>query len=230
MLEKYYNLDNSLMLSEFEKTVDSKASDIIEEYEEAQKKKEVEASKQEYDPDCIIVGFEPNTSSDYVKGVAKRNFGSVVIVNNFGLAAKSADDEFQEIPRRDVSKISNDTVAVIDISEGQTVEEAIKAYGKFDNVKYVEPDYYQVLDDVQEQLDGEEQEEKVLSNDKYVGRQYYLDKIKIDEGWKSAKKTNYNQIKVAVLDSGLDINHVDLKNMYINSASVDMTMENTPRQ
>lgn len=50
----------------------------------------------------------------------------------------------------------------------------------------------------------------VQTNDTFVGRQWYLDAIHAREGWNVA--TGSRDVVVAVIDSGVDIDHPDLKN------------------
>ena len=51
---------------------------------------------------------------------------------------------------------------------------------------------------------------RVVTNDTFLGKQWYLDSIHAREGWMTA--TGSKDVVVAVIDSGVDIDHPDLKN------------------
>ena len=61
--------------------------------------------------------------------------------------------------------------------------------------------------------------ETIASNDPYLSKQWYLDKVKVWAGW---EKTSGNKDTViAVLDSGVDIDHPDLAdNIWVNVGEV----------
>ena len=59
----------------------------------------------------------------------------------------------------------------------------------------------------------------VSPNDFYYSNQWYLSKIKADQAWE--KISTSPDIVIAVIDSGIDINHPDLKeNIWTNEREV----------
>lgn len=64
----------------------------------------------------------------------------------------------------------------------------------------------------------------VNTNDEYLCNQWYLDRINTSDAWDAVDKlsTSY-EIWVAVIDSGVDINHEDLKDRILTDSSVDIT-------
>jgi thermitase len=84
--------------------------------------------------------------------------------------------------------------------------ETISRYESLPDIEFAEPNYKVEI-------------ETIPSNDPYISRQWYLDKVKVWAGW---EKTSGNKDTViAVLDSGVDIDHPDLAdNIWINPGEV----------
>ncbi|NPA53180.1 MAG: S8 family serine peptidase [Aquificae bacterium] len=100
-------------------------------------------------------------------------------------------------------------VFVLKLPEGLPTEEAIKLLKDLDFVEYVEPDILFKLS------------AKKNPNDTYYERQWGLNNsydtdIDAPEGW--AKETGSKDIIIAIIDTGVDYNHEDLKdNIWKNS-------------
>ena len=116
---------------------------------------------------------------------------------------------------QEISKMQEDTVAVIDISLGQTVEQAIEEYSQYENVRYAEPDYLL--------------SPSGLTYDTYSEEQWYLNHININAGWYALETSSMRETWIAVIDSGIQLTHPDLKNMYIKNKSVDVTKSGYPK-
>jgi subtilisin family serine protease len=59
----------------------------------------------------------------------------------------------------------------------------------------------------------------IAVNDPYLGKQWYLDRVRAHEAW--AKTSGAADVVVAVLDTGVDIDHPDLKdNIWLNRGEV----------
>ena len=123
----------------------------------------------------------------------------------------------------DSAKIADNTVK-LDLEQGQSASQVIAELQENPNVEYVEPNYLLTFD---EDLDYKElsqpTEDATLSrtyiNDPYQVYQWQLsDSIsKVYDAW-DLSKCNRN-VTVAVLDSGIDATHPDLKNNVIGGKS-----------
>lgn len=88
------------------------------------------------------------------------------------------------------------------VSVPEEAEEALaKALSKNPNIEWAEPDYLV--------------EEYFIPNDPNFTKQWALPKIKAPEAWDITKGNN--NIKIAILDTGIDLTHPDLANKIINS-------------
>ena len=68
------------------------------------------------------------------------------------------------------------------------------------------------------------------SNEPRVAEQYYLDRINMSDAWQSIGDSGvYTETRVAVLDSGLDVDHVEAISSYLNAYSVDVTKTGHPK-
>lgn len=216
ILENYYNKNKQVELEKLKENIGERAKGIIGNYEIAQKERK-QQEKLGYNTERVIIGFEPGTSETYVKTIAHNLFGKVHILNQNSIDIQGVKKEkVNQIMDR--AKRKHDTVAVIEISNGQTVSQAISEYQAYKNVKYVEPDYIEKIET-----------NNKLTNDTYSNEQYYLKNINIESGWNAVRDFGFMETFVAVLDTGMQINHPDLKNMYVKSKSVDISIEGYPK-
>jgi subtilisin family serine protease len=87
----------------------------------------------------------------------------------------------------------------------QTIDEAINYYSKKSNVDYAEPDYLVHA--------------SMIPSDPYFTNQWYLKRIKAAEAWDYNTKSP--TIVIAIIDSGVQILHPDLKpNIWVNSGEI----------
>ncbi|MFW5888240.1 MAG: S8 family peptidase [Patescibacteria group bacterium] len=85
--------------------------------------------------------------------------------------------------------------------EKDRLERFIKEYGQRSDVEYVEPDHHYYA--------------SVIPNDTYFDKQWYLKKIGAPEAWDT--KRNSPEKIIAIVDSGIQIDHPDLKgNIWTN--------------
>ncbi len=215
VLEEYYNNGDKVNLKNLTNHIDSRAEKIIKNYKEAQDERK-KSDHLDYDVERVIVGFEPDTSKSYIRKVAAELFGEIEMFNENKVDLSGLKNYKKEQIRK-VANQKKDVMSVIDISNGQTVEQAIAEYSSYANVKYVEPDY-------KEEIDGE-----CITNDTYSGKQYYLNNINVESGWNAVRDFGFRETYVAVLDTGCQMNHPDLKNMYLKSRSVDTTVSGNPK-
>lgn len=103
-----------------------------------------------------------------------------------------------------VAVVSEETkIAVAELESGTSVEDAITAFNEQKHVLYAQPNYrYQVMSDG-------------TTNDPYNNddglNQWYLTNIKAREAWDVMEDIELSPVTVAVIDTGADRNHEDLK-------------------
>lgn len=145
------------------------------------------------------------TSSDGIIVVYKDGT-SVSEIKKQLIAKDSATDEISKAD-------SNTRYAVADVPEDQTVRETIKDYEKSSIVEYAQPNYLY----------------KAYSNDTYYSELWHLSKIGATTAasYYSSLSSSKSTVKVAVLDTGVNISHVDLQSCLDKSLSVDITSSET---
>ncbi len=216
-LEKYYEEPENFeeQLRDIKDNIENNmAEEILAEYEEASQERAL-ADELDYSTENIIVVFEPETDDSYIKAVAEEQFGELENTNITGEVDVTGLPEKKVEQIQKVSELEEDTVAVVEISQGQTVEQAIEEYSQYENVKYAEPDYLLSASG--------------LTADTYSDEQWYLDHININKGWYALETSGMREIWIAVIDSGIKVSHPDLKNVYLKSKSVDVTKNGYPK-
>lgn len=115
---------------------------------------------------------------------------------------------------------SGSTIASAELPEGVSVEEAVEQYGEQDGVLAVTPDYIlEMYDadmpsaDAAQESDGTDDPEEPAVNDADFGSQIYLQQIAAEEAWDFYQTNVHEKARVAVLDSGADLDHPDLQNV-----------------
>lgn len=99
---------------------------------------------------------------------------------------------------------SND-ITIADVPPGESVESFMKTLADQPNVEYAQPNYLYTF-------------ETVSVNDTYVGNQWYLDVMNVFDAWDTTMGSS--SVKVAVIDTGVDLNHPDLTGRFIAPTDV----------
>lgn len=103
----------------------------------------------------------------------------------------------------------------ISISLEDTVDNAIEKLESNENIEYIEKDQVYTNDYIlSDYIDDTDYEEL-----------YHLNLVKSVETWQLLGKTEHEKIKVAVIDTGIDIGHEDLKNVINKDLSVRITAD-----
>lgn len=112
-----------------------------------------------------------------------------------------------------ISQTESVTILAIDIPESMSVEDAVTGYIDEGNVLAATPNYeIELFDELPEEMDfllGEKNE----ANDESLEKQEYLKQTDALRAWEILKAVPHKKVKVAVLDTGADIEHPDLKNI-----------------
>lgn len=189
-LSAYYKSGNFKELESFKASIDNRAKEMVKGYELAAKERKQGISNG-YIPGEAIVMFDEGCSEEEIKSVVEAEYGQC----------------------NEMIKLFNgQTMAVVSISLGQTVDMAIDSYGEYNAINIVD---YNSIDQVSGYSD---------INDNQVNNQYYLDYINAAGAWDFVSNTQHEKILVGVIDTGIELNHPELVNM-ISPNSADVTGE-----
>lgn len=100
-----------------------------------------------------------------------------------------------------ISETAEGNIAVVSVADDSTVEDAMEEYLADDRVVAVTPNY-------EMELFGD-----TAVNDSLIEQQSYLLQMSVPQAWNIVSSTPHEKVKVAVLDTGADISHPDLKNV-----------------
>ncbi|MBU4312554.1 MAG: S8 family serine peptidase, partial [Candidatus Omnitrophica bacterium] len=108
-------------------------------------------------------------------------------------------------------------IYLLKMSEGSNVETACKDYAKDPNVLYAEPNYiYRTSETIPNEYN---------SRGELANAQWALNKINCPDAWDI--ETGGPNIEIAIIDTGIDYNHVDLKDNIVSYVGYDFVDINT---
>jgi len=171
---------------------------------------------QSYHPRQLIIKFNQDDISPETKAIQMASKASFLSLD---YPVKSIDPIIPE-PTKDAEesrflqrsfmssneKIENRDVYLLEFEVDVDIKEAAERYSDLSNVAYAEPNY--------------KGEFLFTPNDTYYDQQWALqsDKLNTEDAWDT---TEGEGVIVAVLDSGIDLNHPDLKeNIFVNEDEI----------
>jgi len=202
-----------------DKTEASKSADKTEESSSAEDKKVEDIDEADIDGEEGV---------DYVEGKLLITYEDDVEVNSDeahevldeNVTVKDADEsDVQELEYED------ENIAVVEVSDDANVAQAVQELSEDPRVEEVQPDYIYTVDGEEDgedysEEDGEdyegEYEAQASIND--PDKQDFLSQISAYQAWDTAK-ANKN-VSVAVIDTGVDIDHEDLASNIVYSTKV----------
>ncbi len=200
---KYYYESQNPQLERFSQTIADRATPKITAFAQA------EAQRQEEDLPFVS--------------------GEVLVVFNDDATQTQIEQviEEQEAQSAEVAQVLEEKIAVVEIALDQTVEQATEEYTNDPIVKFAQPNYIYTL--AEEPAEESPKQIMATPNDSAVALMWHLNSIKTFEAWDYiATLPTANKIKVAVLDSGLEINHPDIQANINKSLCVDVTTKTAP--
>lgn len=235
VLETYYEQDEiTSQLENFTDAVKPCAKEVVRDYREAYEER-MKSDSLSYDPKKLILQFQNDISDSSIREAME------VISDGGELVSEAEIDSDLPAYKRDrIMKAKesgkNDKVAVVDLSLAQSTDKAIEAYKGLDGVRSVERDEIMEFpsdDGVEAKsviLNERMEASSVISNDPRVSEQWNLIQTNTAGAWNllnSYRKPHY-QIWVAVIDTGVDMNHEDLQGQLLENYSVDIAKEGHP--
>lgn len=163
-----------------------------EEVQAAAEERATPAEELGYVPGEILVSYSTDVSEDEVAQTAEEKDGELI---------ETVDDS------------GDQNLALVTISDETTVETAVAEYTADPAIAYAEPNYlmesYEESDEAEAAMQATSDDIKSQAED--TGKQWYLDYVKAKDAWKELENVTGEKVKVAVIDTGADINHEDLK-------------------
>ena len=160
---------------------------------------------------ALAVGMTPvgvfasgqSVQSEYASAGAGYESGEVLVVFDEGVSNASINSVLgkNDLDLEKVTKSGDEKIALGTTTGGQTVEEAVAEVDKEKKVLFSQPNFVYKI----------QATDPYLANKTAKRYQYHLDMIKAREAWKEVESAKKQKTKVAVLDTGVDINHEDLK-------------------
>lgn len=225
MLDNYFVKDskNSKELIEFENAIDSSADEIIENYKQAEEERN-NSDNLSYETEKVMLSFPYGTSKLDIDTIIKNEAVSCEIIDDGNVVIP---DELPEYKKKRLEKIKDyktDIVILADIRIEDTVSRAISKFQKYDCIKSAEHNIYFESDGTITTSSG-----SATTNDPDFNetKQWNMKNIDIPRAWKRYETvTGMWQIWVAVIDSGVQMNHPDLRGILLRNYSVDVTRDN----
>lgn len=140
----------------------------------------------DYAKDEILVVFEDDVNKKEAQEVVDQQDGKELTVLN--------------TPQEEVT-------GLVELPKKQDVEEAVAEYQKDPDVAYAQPNYKYKL----AESSANTASTTASLNDSYRGSLWHLNTIQAKEAWDLLKKKFQQKSRVAVLDTGVDLNHPDLQ-------------------
>jgi len=165
-----------------------------------------------YDPYSVLIEtkdptFVVSTSPKTPSGEALLSAISASKFTALGLPSiKKIKRLSQEKPSQ-VRIMSKSQPVALYFDTPQNIPDLIKRLSKDPNITMVEPNYILQLPQIQ----------AVTPNDPFLNQQYHIDLLEMPEAW--ALSTGNPSIVIAVIDTGIETTHDDLKNrLWVNTA------------
>ncbi|MDE6907819.1 MAG: S8 family serine peptidase [Lachnospiraceae bacterium] len=225
ILDNYYsdfsNQDTQEKIKIFSSAISPEANELLDNYKEAQEERS-NAKNLNYETGEIIATFEPGTLEEEISNIAKQIGHDYRIISDF----KPADDlpDFK-LKRMGNFNETNFPISVsMDIGLDKTVARAEQILESLPCVAEAEPNHTDIQPASVSSALG--------SNDPYTNEQTYLQQVNVPTAWfswwASPRFAFFSgKIQVAVIDTGLDINHPDLTNMYSKDKSISFVSNGT---
>lgn len=215
VLDIYYaedTIENEGKIAAFSQVADNRSKKILENYAEAKAERDNQENL-DYEVGKVLVRFENGTREEEIAEIAKRMGTGYNILDGVPIDESLPEYKLQRLKKNSDQKFP---ISVsMNIGLDKTVERAEDILSNLSSVVSVEPNGLMDVASLQEELQV---------NDPKVEELYYLKDIKVPATWTRWNRSECNFLRtcVAVIDTGLDITHDDLKNMYLKDKSISM--------
>lgn len=108
--------------------------------------------------------------------------------------------------------LQDEVAGVVELPEEQTVEEAVSEYERDPDIAYAQPNYkYKLAEEIPESGRAESLSATTQLTDEDASKLWHLDTVQVQEAWERMEGKVQDPALVAVLDTGVDMNHPDLQ-------------------
>lgn len=165
-----------------------------------------------------LTAEQENTMSEEELGYVP---GEILIVYEDGVSPDEIEEKITEEGDEGQAVIATQseedvsTIAVVKISEDTTVEQAVETYQQDERVKTAIPNFI-----LESYGDG------TGINDSFLSTQSYLQRVEAQGAWNILAKSSREKVRVAVIDSGIDPQEEDLKNVLNQQDSAQIITKN----
>ena len=122
----------------------------------------------------------------------------LLLLEDGGLQTLRAEGVTQEAEGNDMGM----QFVVVGLSDDMDVEEAVAYYSDLPGIAYAQPNYI---------YEPEEPDISVeTTSDPYYSSQWYLDYLNMTDTWKYMNRVPRSRVRVAIIDTGIDLSHPDL--------------------
>ncbi|MDL2238307.1 DUF4214 domain-containing protein [Christensenellaceae bacterium OttesenSCG-928-K19] len=217
ILTLYYEKNLQSQLALFTETVKDWANDLLGSFVTAAGERQLDETELGYVPGEVIVIFKENISET---------------------TAAQTIEESAAIYIEEIASPIDENIGLVEIPVDQTVADAIEELEKNPAIEYVQPNYLYVQEKALEEdvyVAGESTVAQALPNDYYTNlsssgtKQWNFEASAVSGAWDVLADISNNKIRVAVLDTGVDIYHEDLQKNLNKNLCVDATVESLPR-
>ena len=202
VLDKYYGENLEEPLAQFTETVDERAWETLQDYEEAKAERENQANL-DYETEEVLLTFESGVTDEEIGEMARRIGSTYEILSDFTIDETLPEEKLKRMRMSGEEEFPK--VVLVHLNLDQTVERAEEVMQELESVEDSSKNYNNIT--------GSSFEDEMGSNDPELIMQDYLKQIKVPDAWnswnESGEEDNYSEAWVAVIDTGLDITHPD---------------------
>lgn len=147
----------------------------------------------------------------------------VIVVFDEKVSQTEADSIAAEVDAEEtelLKTMQGNTAGVVTIPEDTDVEAAAELLESQGEVSYAQPNYaYQLSDDASDKSEAVQKK----TDDAAYNRLWHLKTVEVEKAWDILAQKKNSKVKVAVLDTGANMNHEDLQTNLNKDLSVDVT-------
>ena len=198
VLTALYKEGDSDKIAEFEGMVDERADKLVKNYRAAADERKAGEKVNGFKTQTLAVVFDKDETITDIENIVEAEDGIIVNIYNDFVGNYAAE---------------------IMISYGQTVDMAKEEFEKYSSVICAGADYIYKQSDVSNEQSVDARE---IVNDRTRMSQWYLNLVNAAEAWQYVEEAEHEKVLVGVIDSGVDVNHEDLKNV-MSPLSADIT-------
>lgn len=228
VLDRYYSMEKSErgQLEAFSENIDASAATILANYEEAEQERD-NSEELPFETEKVLVSFPYGTPTETIEAVVGNEAVSYKIIHD---GEHNIPDDLPDCKKERLKAAENtktDIMVSVDVSLEDTVSRAIDKFKEYECVTNVSSNTYFEADGTISNGSI-----SVEANDTYFNEtdQWNLKSIDIPNAWNKFNSVSLAcPIWVAVIDSGVKMNHEDLKGVLLENSSVDITQDSIPK-